>query len=94
LAAAVRLLLNVSASAVFPPSRRAGSCERLEEGWTMAGLKWEISGDDMGSCHCDDLRRCIYTNPQRAVTHDHCTALMAYRINDGHFGESGPSTFD
>lgn len=54
----------------------------------MSGSKWAISGDYMESCNCDFLCPCIYTNPQGEVTHDHCTALMVYRIDVGHFGDT------
>jgi hypothetical protein len=52
----------------------------------MPETKWELNGDYMESCNCDYLCPCIYTNPQGEVTHDHCTALMVYRITYGHFG--------
>lgn len=37
----------------------------------------------MESCNCDYLCPCIYTNPQGPATHDHCTAVMAFRIEEG-----------
>jgi len=40
----------------------------------------------MESCNCDYLCPCIYTNPQGAATYDHCTAVMVFRIDEGHFG--------
>jgi hypothetical protein len=52
----------------------------------MAKTNWEIKGDYIESCNCDYLCPCIYTNPQGAATHDNCVALMAYRIDQGHFG--------
>lgn len=54
----------------------------------MAAAKWAITGEYMESCNCDYLCPCIYTNPQGEVTHDHCTALMVYRIDDGRFGDT------
>ena len=48
---------------------------------------WEIKGDYIESCNCDYLCPCIYTNPQGPATHDNCIALMAYRIDRGHFGD-------
>jgi hypothetical protein len=53
----------------------------------MAEPRWTIKGEYMESCNCDYLCPCIYTNPQGPVTYDHCTALMAYRIDDGRFEE-------
>lgn len=50
----------------------------------MAQKTWELSGEYMESCNCDYLCPCIFTNPQAAATHDHCTALMVYRIDRGH----------
>jgi hypothetical protein len=44
---------------------------------------WQISGDYMESCNCDYLCPCIYTNPQGEVTHDHCTAALIFRIEQG-----------
>jgi hypothetical protein len=51
----------------------------------MADPRWAIRGEYMESCNCDYLCPCVYTNPQGAATYDHCTALMAYRIDDGNF---------
>ena len=53
----------------------------------MAGKTWEISGEYMESCNCDYLCPCIFTNPQAPATHEHCTALMVYRIDRGHHGD-------
>ena len=49
----------------------------------MAGRNWTISGEYMESCNCDYLCPCIFTNSEGAVTHDHCTALLIFRIDDG-----------
>lgn len=49
---------------------------------------WSISGEYMESCNCDYLCPCIYTNPQGEVTHDHCIALMVYRIDAGAYGDT------
>lgn len=54
----------------------------------MSTQSWSISGQYMESCNCDYLCPCIYTNPQGEVTHDQCTALMVYRIDDGRFGDT------
>jgi hypothetical protein len=54
----------------------------------MTSPKWQLSGEYMESCNCDYLCPCIYTNPQGPATHDHCTALMVYRIDRGRFGET------
>ena len=53
----------------------------------MAQKTWELSGEYMESCNCDYLCPCIFTNPQAAATHEHCTALMVYRIDRGHHGD-------
>jgi hypothetical protein len=52
----------------------------------MAADKWKISGEYMESCNCDYLCPCIYTNPQGEATYEHCTALMAFRIDQGQYG--------
>ena len=52
----------------------------------MAEKTWELSGQYMESCNCDYLCPCIYTNPQAAATHEHCYALMVYRIERGRHG--------
>src|SRR5271170_792598 len=54
----------------------------------MAEAKWALRGEYMESCNCDYLCPCIYTNPQEAATYDHCTAVMVFRIDEGHFGET------
>jgi hypothetical protein len=53
----------------------------------MSAQKWRLSGQYMESCSCDYLCPCIYTNPQGPATGDQCTALMVYRIDQGHFGD-------
>ena len=54
----------------------------------MTEPKWALRGEYMESCNCDYLCPCIYTNPQGPATYDHCTAVMAFRIDDGNFGET------
>ncbi len=49
----------------------------------MADKTWELSGQYMESCNCDYLCPCIFTNPQGEATHEHCYALMVYRIDRG-----------
>lgn len=49
----------------------------------MAQKTWVLSGEYMESCNCDYLCPCIFTNPQAPATHEHCTALMVYRIDRG-----------
>jgi hypothetical protein len=49
----------------------------------MADPKWTLRGEYMESCNCDYLCPCIYTNPQGAATHEHCYAVMAFRIEAG-----------
>ena len=56
----------------------------------MAQKTWELSGEYMESCNCDYLCPCIFTNPQAPATHEHCTALMVYRIDRGHHGDVSP----
>ena len=51
----------------------------------MADAKWAIRGEYMESCNCDYLCPCIYTNPQGSATHDHCTAVLVFRIDDGDY---------
>jgi hypothetical protein len=53
----------------------------------MAQKSWELSGEYMESCNCDYLCPCIFTNPQAPATHEHCTALMIYRIDRGRHRE-------
>ncbi len=45
-----------------------------------------MRGEYMESCNCDYLCPCIYTNPQAPVTHDHCIAVMVFRIDEGKSG--------
>jgi hypothetical protein len=52
----------------------------------MAEQNWSLRGEYMESCNCDYLCPCIYTNPQGPATHDHCTAVMAFRIDEGRSG--------
>ena len=51
----------------------------------MNGVTWAISGEYMESCNCDYLCPCIYTNPQGEATHEYCYAMMAFRIDEGHY---------
>ena len=30
----------------------------------------------------------LHLYPQEAATYDHCTAVMVFRIDEGHFGET------
>jgi hypothetical protein len=52
----------------------------------MPEQRWTMRGEYMESCNCDYLCPCIYTNPQGAASHDHCVALMAFRIDEGDSG--------
>jgi hypothetical protein len=52
----------------------------------MPEPKWSLRGEYMESCNCDYLCLRIYTNPQEAVTHDHCTAARVFRIDEDDFG--------
>jgi len=54
----------------------------------MAQSSWVLSGEYMESCNCDYLCPCIYTNPQGPATHDHCIAVLVFRIDKGQFGET------
>ena len=47
----------------------------------MPDQNWMMRGEYMESCNCDYLCPCIYTNPQEGATHDHCIAVMAFRID-------------
>ena len=49
---------------------------------------WQISGEYMESCNCDYLCPCVFTNPQGAATHDHCTAVLVFRVDKGRHGET------
>jgi hypothetical protein len=49
----------------------------------MTATKWHLTGEYMESCNCDYLCPCIFTNPQAAATHEHCIAVMAFRIDSG-----------
>ena len=57
----------------------------------MSEQDWSLRGEYMESCNCDYLCPCIYTNPQGPATHDHCTAVMVFRIDEG---RSGPLRLD
>jgi len=54
----------------------------------MPEQKWTMRGEYMESCNCDYLCPCIYTNPQGPATHDHCTAAMIFRIDEGSCGDT------
>jgi hypothetical protein len=54
----------------------------------MADANWKLSGEYMESCNCDYLCPCIFTNPQGEATHEHCIAVMAFRIDAGHHGDT------
>jgi hypothetical protein len=49
----------------------------------MSDPEWSLRGEYMESCNCDYLCPCIYTNPQGPATHDHCIAVMVFRIDEG-----------
>ena len=52
----------------------------------MPEADWSLRGEYMETCNCDYLCPCIYTNPQGPATHDHCTAVMVFRIDEGRSG--------
>ena len=54
----------------------------------MPEQNWTLRGEYMESCNCDYLCPCIYTNPQGPATHDHCTAAMVFRIEEGSCGDT------
>jgi hypothetical protein len=54
----------------------------------MPHEKWKLRGEFMESCNCDYLCPCIYTNSQGSVTHDHCVSIQAYRVDEGHYGDT------
>jgi hypothetical protein len=68
------------------PGRPSGAVRLPIKEQKMSGTKWQLSGEYMESCNCDYLCPCIYTNPQAEVTHDHCTAALIFRIDEGHSG--------
>ena len=69
------------------PPAKIGYTRRTKQKLRSAWRKnWELSGEYMESCNCDYLCPCIFTNPQAPATHEHCTALMVYRIDRGHHG--------
>ena len=51
----------------------------------MSNPKWALKGQYMESCNCDYLCPCIFTNPQAPVTHDHCYAMLVYRVDEGNY---------
>ena len=65
-----------------------GQCPAADTrgGNIMAEQNWTLRGEYMESCNCDYLCPCIYTNPQGPATHDHCTAFMVFRIDEGRSG--------
>jgi hypothetical protein len=70
----------------LPAGNPPRSLKFHNEGATMSGTNWQLSGEYMESCNCDYLCPCIFTNPQAEVTYDHCTAALIFRIDNGHFG--------
>jgi hypothetical protein len=54
----------------------------------MAETSWKLTGEYMESCNCDYLCPCIFTNPQAEATHEHCIAVMAFRIDAGQYGDT------
>jgi hypothetical protein len=80
-------MLSAGATALSRPANVGYNRPTKEAEVGMAQKIWEISGEYMESCNCDYLCPCIYTNPQAPATHEHCTALMVYRIDRGHHGE-------
>jgi hypothetical protein len=52
----------------------------------MPEPNWSLRGEYMESCNCDYLCPCVYTNPQGPVTHDDCTAVLVFRIDEGRSG--------
>jgi len=54
----------------------------------MAPTRWKLAGEYMESCNCAYLCPCVYTNPQGPATSEHCIALLVYRIDRGHYGET------
>lgn len=54
----------------------------------MSNTNWLLRGEYMETCNCDYLCPCIYTNPQEGATHDNCIAVMVFRIEQGHSGNT------
>ncbi|MFK3796397.1 MULTISPECIES: DUF1326 domain-containing protein [unclassified Pseudomonas] len=46
---------------------------------------WRIAGEWLDVCSCNSPCPCTYAQPP---TGNHCEVLWAYRINEGHFGET------
>lgn len=59
----------------------------------MADVSWEISGQYAENCSCEYLCPCIFTNskakavPTQPEVGDHCIAVIALHITEGHFGD-------
>jgi len=49
------------------------------------GTTWRIKGDEVGNCNCDWGCPCQF---DALPTHGNCMAMIAYRIEEGSFGET------
>lgn len=52
---------------------------------TQAVPDWQIAGEWFDVCSCNTPCPCTYAQPP---TGNHCEVLWAYRINEGHYGET------
>ena len=53
----------------------------------MAGTAWHLKGEYFETCNCDFLCPCPTSHLQAPPTHGDCKAAMAFRIDDGKFGD-------
>lgn len=53
----------------------------------MTPQAWKISGEYMEACNCDYVCPCILSNSAAPATHDNCTVLLIFRIDDGTYGD-------
>jgi hypothetical protein len=52
----------------------------------MADTSWQVTGDYFETCSCDFLCPCIYTNLEAQPTKGSCTAVLAFHIDKGRYG--------
>lgn len=54
----------------------------------MAETSWHMRGDYFESCSCEYLCPCIYTNLAAQPTEGACTAVLAFHIDQGRYGDT------
>jgi hypothetical protein len=57
------------------------------KGIVMADTQWRISGAYFETCNCDFLCPCLESNLKAQPTQGDCIAAMAFRVDDGFYGE-------